>query len=249
MKLLLYIRAFAGLLFFLFDTFLGCVFMLFNAVVNNRAYGDWVIRTWARLAVWFSCVDIRVEGLENLPKEGCLFVFNHTSHFDIVVICAVNPKSSRFGAKVELFSIPLFGRAMRVAGVLPIIRTDRAKVFKLYDDSIARVHAGESFYLAGEGTRQVKPGVGEKFKAGPFIFAINGQFSIVPLVLHGVTDILPKGRFIPGMKQWRNKVILRILKPIPTTGLTLEDREALQIRTREIMTQAYQELEHSSNHA
>src|SRR5690606_10302576 len=118
-------------------------------------------------------VRLTVEGLENLPAEGCIMVFNHSSHFDIFALAAGITKSSRFGAKIELFKIPVFNWAMRTVEVLPIRRRQRDQVLKLYEDSVPRVHSGESFYLAGEGSRQPTDQVGEKFKSGPFIFAID----------------------------------------------------------------------------
>lgn len=203
---------------------------------------DFLSWAWGRSIQWAFNMHVHLSGEENIPQGGCLFVFNHTSHFDILSIYGRLKKSARFGAKIELFKIPLFGSVLRSAGMLPIVRTDRAAVLKLYSESISRVHAGESFLLAAEGTRQTAPGIGTKFKSGPFIFAIDGQFPIVPIVIKGATACLPKGRMLPCTDRWRYDIYLKILPPIATKGLTLENRDQLKTQTRELMAREYERL-------
>ena len=197
---------------------------------------------WARPILFFYNVKVVVTGEENRPKSGCLYLFNHSSHFDILVLASCLPQPARFGAKIELFKIPLFGRAMLALGVLPITRSERDKVLQLYEDSIKRVHAGESFILAAEGTRQPNPGVGSKFKGGPFIFAVSGQFPIVPVVIRGAAECLPKGDLLACTRHFRHDVTIKILPAISTLGLKdKEDREELKNQVQKIMTTAYLE--------
>jgi len=249
MKIFLYARSLIAGVICILWTMLCSLLMICNMIFHSRSLTDNLIRAWAKVITALFGVNVNVEGAENIPTGGCLFVFNHSSDFDIPVIYSFGPARSFFGAKIELFSIPFFGRAMRVAGILPIARAERSQVLRLYDESIKRVYDGDRFYLAGEGTRQPTPGVGLRFKSGPFIFAINGQFPVVPVVLHGSGELLPKGQIIPCTKSWHSRVTLRYLKPIPTQGLVVDDRERLQNETREIMAQAYQELEHSGHNA
>jgi 1-acyl-sn-glycerol-3-phosphate acyltransferase len=209
---------------------------------RNPSWVDGLIYAWGRRLAWLFQLNIHFGGEKNLPQEGCLFVFNHTSHFDIVVFCAAIRKRARFGAKIELFRIPIFGPAMRAAGVLPIHRGEKEKVFQLYAESASKVREGMSYVLAGEGTRQAQPGVGERFKAGPFVFAINGQFPIVPVVIRGAGEAMPKGRFLACMQSWRHDVDIQVLPPVSTKGLSLDDRDLLQKKVREQMAAVYGEL-------
>ena len=251
MRALFWLRSLIASVIFILVTLIYSI----SAIVSLKIWpslrlGDWFMLTWGRLSLWLYHVRVEVIGEDLLAAEGCLFVFNHCSHFDILAIAAGIRKTARFGAKIELFSIPFFGSAMRTVGVLPIVRSDRSRVLKLYNESIERVKKdGESFYLAGEGTRQVHPGVGANFKSGPFIFAINGQFQIVPLVLHGVTDCLARGEILPCTRRWGHVIRLRILPAVPTEGLTEDQRTMLKESVREMMAKAYQELEQSKNHA
>ncbi len=198
---------------------------------------------WGRTIQMAFNMRVHVTGEENIPEGGCLLLFNHTSHFDILTIYGQLKKSARFGAKIELFKIPLFGQVLRSGGMLPIARADREDVLKLYQDSIGRVHSGESFLLAAEGTRQTSAGVGAKFKSGPFIFAISGQFPIVPVVLKGSTDCLPKGQLLACTDRWRYDIALKFLPAVSTKGLTLDDRKRLQEEVREMMARAYDSIQ------
>ncbi len=207
--------------------------VLLNLIFNRRDVDGIVIRSWARLSCWMFGVKLDCVGLENIPHEGCLFVFNHTSFFDIFAMAALLP-DFRFGAKIELFKIPVFGFAMRRIGILPIDRRNREGVFRVYREAQVRMRKGERFALAPEGTRQPKEKLGA-FKSGPFIFAINTGAPIVPVVVRNASQILPKHSVFPNFGTWSRTIHVRILPAIDTRTLTLEDRPILQERVRKEM--------------
>jgi len=240
MKIIFWVRSIIATAYFIVLTAAIATAVIFSVVILRRQdFSDKLIWFWGRSLTWAFNIDVELLGEENIPKEGCLFVFNHSSHFDIIIFASAIKKHARFGAKIELFKIPIFGPAMRAAGVLPITRAERSKVLRLYDESIARVHKGESFILACEGTRQPRPGVGERFKSGPFIFAINGQFPVVPVVIRGAAEVLAKGDLIACTKAWKHKARVEVLPAMPTAGLTMDDRPQLQEEVRARMTAAY----------
>ncbi|MEK6556399.1 MAG: lysophospholipid acyltransferase family protein, partial [Bdellovibrionota bacterium] len=204
---------------------------------------DYILQTWSLFVAWLFTIKIRVEGQQNYSENGVLFLFNHSSHFDIPLFYAsVRKPSTRFGAKIELFKVPFLSGVMKRSGVLPIARHRREEVMQLYSDSIARVYAGESFVLAAEGTRQPTPGVGANFKSGPLVFAIQGQFEIQPVVIRGAYDILPKTQLFPSWGKWINPVRVSILPPVSTKGLTLDQRDQLKASLHAMMTAEYNRL-------
>jgi 1-acyl-sn-glycerol-3-phosphate acyltransferase len=186
---------------------------------NARVIDFIAVYIWSRPILWLSGVRLVIRGREHLDMggKGFLILFNHSSNYDIPVLFCF-PRSFRYGAKVELFKIPFFGRAMKVCGVLPIDRGNREKVMQVYENAIARVEKGESFALAPEGTRQHQPRIGS-FKRGPFEFALNARMDIVPAVLAGVYEVLPKRAVFVNMGRWRRTVIMEILPRVPTQGL------------------------------
>lgn len=206
-----------------------------NILLNRRGLDDRMVHNWGRWSNRMFGVVVKARGLENIPTGGCLFVFNHTSFFDVFAMAEVLP-GIRFGAKIELFSFPLFGRAMLRLGMLPIDRSNRERVFSVYKDAQARLLKGERFALAPEGTRQDEERLG-RFKAGPFVFAINTQAKIVPIVIRGAAPILPKHHFVPNSTVWRREVSLEILPAITAAEYTIDRRQELQEKTRQAMAQ------------
>ena len=86
--------------------------------------------------------------------------------------------------KAELGKLPILGRAMRMAGFVPVERANRRPAFEAVDVAVAgfgratrscsrpRARAGE----AGE----LQP-----FKKGGFVMAIKAQVPVVPVALIG----------------------------------------------------------------
>ncbi len=179
-------------------------------------------------------VHVEVEGLENIPTtKGCLFLFNHSSFFDVFALAGYIP-GLRFGAKAELFKIPIFGKTMKAMGTLPIARNNREEVYKIYDEAKQRFSHGEMFALAPEGGRFFGPSL-FPFKAGPFIFAMSAEAPLVPVVILGANECLPKGAFLFNKDKWTRKIYLKILKPIETKGFTPATRSELQKKVYSVM--------------
>lgn len=233
-KILSYPRSLLALILFPLHTVLcAAALICVNLTVNNRKIEDHIVEFWTRNACRMFGVQVEVKGLENRPDGGFLYVFNHTSFFDIF---AMNGwlGSFRFGAKIELFKIPIFGAAMRRAGILPIARERREEVFKVYQAAEARIKAGERFALAPEGTRQRTERLGS-FKSGPFIFAINAKAPIVPVIIKGAAEILPKNHIVPNWGVWSRTISLQVLPAIDPLPFAIENRPQLQEMVRKVM--------------
>ncbi len=192
-------------------------------------------RIWARTLLFLTGVEVELRGAENMPKTGCLYVFNHTSHYDILTVFSASPRYCYFGAKSELFSIPVFGSAIRIAGALPIERKNREKVMQVYKEAELRVLKGDVFALAPEGTRFKGRGILGDFKSGPFFFAVNAKMPIVPLVLIGCEKVLPKHALLANWGIWKQKVIMEILPPIFPEGRSETQVPQLKEVTRKAM--------------
>ncbi|QDK37667.1 1-acyl-sn-glycerol-3-phosphate acyltransferase [Bdellovibrio sp. NC01] len=234
LKLLSYPRSLLGVILLPIHTALcATAIIIANILFNNRKLEDHIVEFWTRNCCRMFGVKVVTKGLENRPPGGFLYVFNHTSFFDIF---AMNGwlGSFRFGAKIELFKIPVFGAGMRRAGILPIARERREEVFKVYQAAEARIKAGERFALAPEGTRQKTETLGN-FKSGPFIFAINAKAPIVPVIVKGAAAIMPKGNIIPNWGVWSRTITLEVLPAVDATAYTIEQRPQLQERVRQMM--------------
>ena len=183
-----------------------------------------VARAWARSILRVSGIRVSVEGLDQIRPDGSyVLASNHASYMDTPVVMASIPVQFRFLAKRGLFQIPLLGTHLGQAGHIPVPREDpRASVrtMQLAAETIVRRHI--SMLIFPEGGRSLD-GMIQPFKEGAAYIAIRAGAPIVPLVLIGTHDVLPMHSKIvrPG------HVILRILPPIETSGLTLKDRAGL----------------------
>jgi 1-acyl-sn-glycerol-3-phosphate acyltransferase len=213
--------------------------VVLNLIFNSRKVDDRVARNWGRISLWMFGVDVEVTGLENIPPGGGVFLFNHSSFFDIFAMIGYIP-SLRFGAKIELFKIPIFGWAMKRIGILPIARNKREDVFKVYKASEERLRAGERIALAPEGTRQESDDRLGRFKSGPFIFAISAHVPVIPVVIKNASQILPKGAFFPNLGTWKRHIKMHILPAIETSKLSIEQRPILQGKVLESMQTYFQ---------
>jgi 1-acyl-sn-glycerol-3-phosphate acyltransferase len=188
-------------------------------------------RAWSRSILKAAGVRVDVSGLEHLPSDqACVIVSNHNSFMDVWVLAAALPGSVRFIAKQELFRIPLLGRAMRASGQISIDRSQLRSAMGAYDDAIARLREGISPVIFAEGTRS-RTGALQPFKKGPFVLAIAAQVPVVPVYIAGSREVLPPG----SMRVRPGTISLRIGQPIPTSGLTHDDRDRLSARTRAAM--------------
>src|SRR5688500_7384336 len=70
-----------------------------------------VIAVWSAVIMRILGARVIVEDADKLPRDGCLLVFNHLSLMDIPLVYHALGSDFRFGAKIELFRIPIFGHA------------------------------------------------------------------------------------------------------------------------------------------
>lgn len=195
------------------------------------------IRMWARCINWAAGVRIRVHGAEQLNQEhGAVFIANHVSWFDIFALASEVPWCS-FVAKAELRKIPLFGFAAASAGIVFIDRDNRKQAFESYKSAATEVQKGRDIIVCPEGTRgqdyHLRP-----FKKGPFVLAIAAQAPVVPSIVYGAREVMPKGSFRirPGV------VDLHFLDAVPTAGLEYGDRQQLMLTVWNQMAEAMRSM-------
>lgn len=207
--------------------------------VKDRPGGlyDRLPRIWAKAILWAAGTSVSLEGTEHLRGGGpFIFTSNHVSLFDILALVNALPRHY-FVAKAELFSIPVFGPGIRAVGTIPIQRENQKAAFGSYDEAAGRIRAGSSVVVFPEGTRGTSYPI-RPFKKGPFVLAVKAGVPIIPCVVYGTIEILPKKSLLirPG------HISVRLLEPVPTAGLDYEDRDALARAIRERMSDAMDEI-------
>ena len=217
---------FRGMLFAM-----GTIAVIMYKLLPNKAPVWAFARAQARNLARLCGVRVHVRGLEHLGREPYMFVSNHQSHFDIAVLLGHLPGQNRFAAKKELFDEPILGLVMRTMGMIPIDRGDPS----LAIERLNRLKAdGHSTIVFPEGTRS-RDGQLMQFKKGPFVAAIQMGVPVVPVACKGTSAIMPAGAYLsilPG------DVEMIVMPPVPTAGLTYDDREVLLERVRSAIAAA-----------
>jgi 1-acyl-sn-glycerol-3-phosphate acyltransferase len=195
---------------------------------KRGGYYDRGSRAWGATLLKANGIVLTTTGLDRLdPERSYVFASNHTSLVDIWALMAALPHSLRFVAKQEMLKLPVLGRAMRSAGHIFIDRKRLKSAFGAYDDAAVAIRSGISAAVFPEGTRS-PDGTLLPFKRAPFVLAIAAGVPVVPVYIPDAWKILTPGsvRMRPGA------VEVRFGDPIPTEGLTADDRGTLAERTR-----------------
>lgn len=175
----------------------------------------WQISGWARLARrllrrsaytrWMeqACTNIDIVGLEHLADMDtpAIFVANHQSHLDTVIVHAALPEHVRrklyFGAaqdrwfvrgKKKLTLKPWYQSL--ALGNFPILRGGGKRALSYASWLLGKQ---QHVFLFPEGTRSTDEALGE-FKHGATLLAIAHGVPIVPIHLHGLQAMRAKGK-------------------------------------------------------
>ena len=192
---------------------------------------------WSQSLLFVAGVRVRVHGEHYARvREPRVFCCNHNSWFDVFTIAATL-REGTFVSKYELFKIPILGFAMRLAGIVRIERENRKAAFAAYEVAAKRIQQGTHVVVFPEGTRGFDYEL-RSFKKGPFVLAIAAQAPVVPTVIHGTIEIMPKksSRIRPGT------VDIHFLEPVPSVGYSYEERGVLLEAVRDRMAAALREL-------
>lgn len=188
---------------------------------------DRIAAAWAR--TWLIGLGLHPDIEYETPLTrgaGFVVVGNHQSNLDPMCHYLSAPSPLRYLAKTELFKVPVFGPAIRAAGMIEVDRS-RPSMDAINRQVAETVERGRSIIVYPEGHRSRTGELGP-FKKGAFVIAINTGLPVLPVAISGTGAIWP-----PGAKLMRpGPVTVKWGTPIPTTGMTLEDVEPLMAQAR-----------------
>lgn len=163
------------------------------------------------------------------PRNPYVVVSNHESFVDILLISHL-PWEMKWLSKKEMFKIPFAGWLMRLSADIPLERGDRDSAGKAMELCKVALAKKVSVMIFPEGTRSAT-GEMRDFKDGAFRLAIETQLPILPLAVSGTRNALRKHDWRFG----RADAEVRVLPPVSTEGLTVDDVSALREEVRSLI--------------
>lgn len=188
---------------------------------------------WAMFYVWTNPLwSVRVSGRQKLPWNGAaVFVANHTSILDIMVMYAVY-RPFKWIAKAEIMSTPFIGWNMHLNDYISVRRGDRESIGKMMRDCRRHLAAGSPLMIFPEGTRSA-PGQLGTFKEGAFKLAREFGCPVFPIAVSGTGESMPKHGLI---LRKRMDAFVQVLDPLDSR--TFESNEALRDAARDAIAAA-----------
>jgi 1-acyl-sn-glycerol-3-phosphate acyltransferase len=184
-----------------------------------------------RLGLALAGIRVEVSGARHVQRGAAVYASNHSSNVDppavFLALRAVFPRL-RILYKTELRRLPVLVWAFDLAGFVAVERANREQSWPAVDRAAAALAAGDSFLVFPEGTRS-RAGSLLPFKKGGFVMAIKAQAPIVPVAVAGGRAAMRKGSPLI----WPARVRVILGPPVPTAGLTLDDRDRLASAVRD----------------
>jgi 1-acyl-sn-glycerol-3-phosphate acyltransferase len=219
------------------------IIILFPILIISVSREQWypfffkIARLWAKIILIGMGFRWKIEKSQLLEKQkSYMFIANHASMIDIMLMLAVVKTPFVFVGKKELAKIPLFGFFYKKTCIL-VDRSSARSRQGVFLRAQRRLQSGVSVCIFPEGKVPEEHIVLDEFKDGAFRLAINHQIPVVP-----ITFLDNKKRFSytffsggPG--------ILRVKKHefLNTVNLTTDDTHSLNNRAREILLMTLQD--------
>jgi 1-acyl-sn-glycerol-3-phosphate acyltransferase len=172
---------------------------------------------WASLYTWLNPVwRVHVTGREHVRRgETYVMVANHLSLVDILVLFRLFVPFA-WVSKQENFEVPFIGWNMRLNGYIPLRRGDKQSAAVMMDACRRTLRGGTSIMMFPEGTRS-RTGELQAFKPGAFALAGESGLPVLPIVLRGSGDALPKRGWV---LRGRHAISVEVLPAIPVEAGT-----------------------------
>jgi 1-acyl-sn-glycerol-3-phosphate acyltransferase len=194
---------------------------------------------WAVLLIRVNpLVRIKVMNREKL-RSGATYVIacNHQSLLDIVVIFSIFAHF-KWVAKKELFSVPILGWTMKMNKYVAVDRGNKISHVKMMHECESHLRNGSSIMIFPEGTRS-ENGEIQNFKDGAFIMAQNTGTSILPVLIDGTAEAIPKNELFFKKLTF---IRVKILDPVDISAFGEISVKGLNVKVREIMVKGLAEM-------
>jgi 1-acyl-sn-glycerol-3-phosphate acyltransferase len=191
---------------------------LLAILLPERHWRHAAVSGTARLFLRLTGLPLTVETEAAIPGQRAIFVSNHSSYLDGLLLSAALPGSLSFAAKEELARQWIAGPFLRRLGTLFVRRADPRGGIEDAAATAEAARAGERVVSFPEGTLTRMPGL-LGFHMGAFLAAVQARAPVVPVAIRGTRSVLRGGQWFPR----RGAIHVHIGRPLSPDG---EDFEA-----------------------
>jgi len=184
---------------------------------------------WSKFTLKIIGIELDIQGTENIPKEQCVFIGNHSSILDIIILLYTIDKKMGFIAKKEILKTPIIGYWLKKSKCVPLDRENPRAAMQAINEAVKNIKEGSSMVIFPEGTRNKEGKVGI-FKKGSLKLATKSQVKIVPVSIDRAS------RSFEDTRQFKPEKIKVVFgKAIDTSNLSKEEEMNLAENIRNII--------------
>lgn len=194
---------------------------------------------WASLYLWLMPAwSVSTKGREKIKKgKTYMVVSNHQSGLDILVAFRLF-FPFKWVSKAEMFKVPFIGWNMLLNRYVKLRRGEKESIKQMMVECEKTISNGSSVYFFPEGTRS-PTGIVKEFKAGAFILAQKMKIPILPVVINGTKNALPKHSL---NFHGKHNIMIEVLDELPYESFAQLSAEETALKVRKII------IEHVDEH-
>ena len=193
---------------------------------------------WAMFYIWTNPLwKIDIKGRENIDqKKTYVIISNHQSAMDIVILYRIYTHF-KWIAKRELFRVPFVGWNLMLNRHIAIDRDSRKSAATMLRKALNHLEQGSSILVFPEGTRTLDGSI-KRFKDGAFLIAKKAEVAILPVVIDGTFEAVPKSGLI-GFKQTFK---IRVLPEVPFESFKNKSATDIAKEMQQLLTEEHKKI-------
>jgi 1-acyl-sn-glycerol-3-phosphate acyltransferase len=228
----LYIWAFFSITAILFFPFVFIIWLITWPMDKEHIRFHFFTGRWANLYIranpWWK---LTLSGREKInPQATYVIVSNHQSMLDILALYQLRSRF-KWVSKIEVFKVPILGWIMRMNNYIQLIRGNPESSIKMMQRCKEEIAKGISVLMFPEGTRSPDSTL-LPFKEGAFRLALDTKTNILPVIIQGASQSLPKKGILIRQPQ---TISIKVLNVIPFQNFENKAPDLLAVEVRELM--------------
>ena len=207
--------------------FAGCLAVLIVPTTKSR----WAALRWlGRSALVAMGIPLEVRGIEKIPAQGAVLVFNHSSYLDVFALAATLPGEPAIVAKRELAQQFVAGPILRRLGTPFVERYDVSSSLTDAATLGGLARDGRLLVFFPEGTFTRRAGL-SGFYLGAFKVAAEAGLPILPGIIKGTRTVLRSDQWFPR----HSAISIEIIDPVLPAGADFQSVVRLRDQVRQLM--------------